>query len=175
MGKETPNKAVLAVYGHQKPTHTTQVKGKRVLTFVGIEPAQIGDGSKLHANAPVDLNNYEKQLNADFAKKLKQLESGGVIEIIPIASGDWHEIVRTFNYKAEHISHAIWIDASDENKSQIPPALKAVIQSRQIHMLCLHIRSGMSVTKLDPPMLEFYLKNRQMFTYGETTIMSIMN
>ena len=172
MGKEIP--AVARDINVELVT-SGKPKGKKVLVFVGIEPEQLGDDSKLFSNAPPDLNDFEKQLSAIFVTKLKELESKGVIEIIPITSGDWARIVEVIGEKAVYMSHIIWIDASDENKSQIPPALKAVIQSHQIHMLCLHIRSGMSVTKLDLPMLEYYLRNRQMYTYGGTTIMSIMN
>ena len=172
MGKEIP---VVARDINVELATSGKPKGKKALVFVGIEPEQLGDDSKLFSNAPPDLNDFEKQLSAAFVTQLKELESEGAIEIIPILSGDWARIVKAIGEKAVYMSHVVWIDASDENKSQIPPALKAVIQSHQIHMLCLHIRSGMSVTKLDLPMLEFYLKNRQMFTYGETTIMSIMN
>lgn len=172
MGKEIP---VVARGINVELATSGKPKGKKVLVFVGIEPEQLGDNSKLFSNAPLDLNDFEKQLSDIFVTKLKELESEGVIEIIPITSGDWARIVEVIGEKAVYMSHIIWIDASDKNKSQIPPALKAVIQSHQIHMLCLHIRSGMGVTKLDLPMLEYYLKNRQMFTYGETTIMSIMN
>lgn len=172
MGKEIP---VVARDINVELATSGKPKGKKVLVFVGIEPKQLGDDSKLFSNAPPDINDFERQLSAAFVTRLKKLESEGVIEITPIASGDWARIVEVIGEKAVYMSHIIWIDASDENKSQIPPALKAVIQSHQIHMLCLHIRGGMSVTKLDLPMLEFYLRNRQMFTYGETTIMSIMN
>lgn len=172
MGKEIP---VVARDINVELATSGKPKGKKVLVFVGIEPEQLGDDSKLFSNAPPDINDFEKQLSTAFVTRLKKLESEGVIEITPIASGDWARIVEVVGEKAVYMSHIIWIDASDENKSQIPPTLKTVIQSHQIHMLCLHIRSGMSVTKLDLPMLEFYLKNRQMFTYGETTIMSIMN
>lgn len=172
MGKEIP---VVARDINVELATSGKPKGKKVLVFVGIEPEQLGDNSKLFSNAPPDLNDFEKQLSAAFVTQLKELESEGAIEIIPILSGDWARIVKVIGEKAVYMSHAVWIDSSNENKAPLQQPLKAFIKSRQIHMLCMHIRSGMSITKLDLPMLEFYLKNRQMFTYGETTIMSIMN
>ena len=172
MGKEIP---VVTRDINVELATSDKPKGKKVLVFVGIEPEQRGDNSKLFSNAPLDLNDFEKQLSVAFVTQLKELESEGAIEIIPILSGDWARIVKAIGEKAVHMSHVVWIDSSNENKAPLQQPLKAFIESRQIHMLCMHIRSGMSVTKLDLPMLEFYLKNRQMFTYGETTIMSIMN
>ena len=138
---------------------SSRPKGKKVLVFVGIEPEQLGDSSKLFSNAPPDLNDFESE---------------GVIKIIPISSGDWARIIKVIGEKAIHMSHIVWIDSSNENKAPIQPPLKTFIKSRQIHMLCMHIRSGMSVTKVDLPMLEFYLRNRLAFTYGETTMVSVM-
>lgn len=154
---------------------SSRPKGKKVLVFVGIEPEQLGDGSKLFSNAPPDLNDFEKQLSSAFIGRLKKLESEGVIEIVPIASGDWARIIKAVGEKAIHMSHIVWIDSSDENRSPIQRSLEKFMESRQIHMLCMHIRSGMSVTKVDLPMLEFYLKNRHLFTCGGTTMVSIMN
>lgn len=153
---------------------SSRPKGKKALVFVGIEPEQLGDDSKLFSNAPPDLNDFEKQLSSVFVGKLKKLESEGVIKIIPISSGDWARIIKVIGEKAIHMSHIVWIDSSNENKAPIQPPLKTFIKSRQIHMLCMHIRSGMSVTKVDLPMLEFYLRNRLAFTYGETTMVSVM-
>ena len=155
-------------------TTSGRPKGKKVLVFVGIEPEQLGHDSKLFSNAPPDLNDFEKQLSAVFVGQLKKLESEGVIEIVPVSSGDWPRIIKVIGEKAIHMSHIVWIDSSNENKAPIQPPLKTFIKSRQIHMLCMHIRSGMSVTKVDLPMLEFYLRNRLAFTYGETTMVSVM-
>lgn len=150
-------------------------KGKKVLVFVGIEPEQLGDDSKLFSNAPPDLNDFEKQLSANFVGQLKKLKSEGIIEIVPISSGDWPRIIKVIGEKAAYMSHIVWIDSSDENRAPIQQSLETFMESRQIHMLCMHIRSGMSVTKVDLPMLEFYLKNRHLFTYGGATMVSIMN
>lgn len=150
-------------------------KGKKVLVFVGIEPEQLGDDSKLFSNAPPDLNDFEKQLSTVFVGQLKKLESEGIIEIVPISSGDWPRIIKVIGEKAAYMSHIVWIDSSDENRAPIQQSLETFMESRQIHMLCMHIRSGMSVTKIDLPMLEFYLKNRHLFTCGGTTMVSIMN
>lgn len=158
-----------------KPAVFSKPKGKKVLVFVGIEPEQLGDGSKLFSNAPPDLNDFEKQLSANFVGQLKKLESEGIIKIIPISSGDWPRIIKVIGEKAVYMSHIVWIDSSDENRAPIQQSLETFMESRQIHMLCMHIRSGMSVTKVDLPMLEFYLKNRHLFSCGKTTIVSIMN
>lgn len=154
---------------------SSRPKGKKVLVFVGIEPEQLGDDSKLFSNAPPDLNDFEKQLSSVFVGRLKKLESEGVIEIVPISSGDWARIIKVIGEKAVYMSHITWIDSSDENRAPIQRSLETFMESRQIHMLCMHIRSGMSVTKVDLPMLEFYLKNRHLFTYGGATMVSIMN
>lgn len=158
-----------------KPAVFSKPKGKKVLVFVGIEPEQLGDGSKLFSNAPPDLNDFEKQLSANFVGQLKKLESEGIIKIVPISSGDWPRIIKVIGEKAVYMSHIVWIDSSDENRAPIQQSLETFMESRQIHMLCMHIRSGMSVTKVDLPMLEFYLKNRHLFSCGKTTIVSIMN
>lgn len=158
-----------------KPAVFSKPKGKKVLVFVGIEPEQLGDGSKLFSNAPPDLNDFEKQLSANFVGQLKKLESEGIIKIVPISSGDWPRIIKVIGEKAVYMSHIVWIDSSDENRAPIQQSLETFMESRQIHMLCMHIRSGMSVTKVDLPMLGFYLKNRHLFSCGKTTIVSIMN
>lgn len=172
MGKEIP---VVARDINVELATSGKPKGKKVLVFVGIEPEQLGDNSKLFSNAPPDLNDFEKQLSAIFVTKLKELESEGVIEIVPISSGDWARIIKVIGEKAIHMSHIVWIDSSDENRAPIQRSLETFMESRQIHMLCMHIRSGMSVSKVDLPMLEFYLKNRHLFTYGGATMVSIMN
>lgn len=172
MGKEIP---VVARDINVELAASGKPEGKKVLVFVGIEPEQLGNDSKLFSNAPPDLNDFEKQLSAVFVGQLKKLGSEGIIEIVPISSGDWPRIIKVIGEKAVYMSHIVWIDSSDENRAPIQQSLETFMESRQIHMLCMHIRSGMSVTKIDLPMLEFYLKNRHLFSCGKTTIVSIMN
>lgn len=101
-----------------KPAVFSKPKGKKVLVFVGIEPEQLGDGSKLFSNAPPDLNDFEKQLSANFVGQLKKLESEGIIKIVPISSGDWPRIIKVIGEKrcTCHISSGLILATRTERR-----------------------------------------------------------